>query len=202
MSHIAAALAKSKGKAVQPVPDEVPKDRLSAGVSRPPMSMPAMKGQTGGDSAKRKLIGGVALAVVLVSGGVWFLFGRETPKPAPTPAKVTATPTAKSGQPAKVVDFAKPDAKSAAASTAKTAPISAPAATAAAEPAATSDEIFTTVKNFSVSAVKTGENARALINGKTYHTGDTVAPGITLHEIKDGLLIFTDDAGTAYPRRF
>ena len=198
MSHIAAALAKSKGKAVQPVSEEVPKDRLSAGVSRPPMSMPAMKGQAGGDSSKRKLIGGVALAVVLVSGGVWFLFGRETPKPAPTPAKVTATPTTKSGQSAKVVEFAKPDAKSAAASTAKTAP----AATAAPETAAPSDEIFITVKNFSVAAVKTGENARALINGKTYHAGDTVAPGITLHEIKDGLLIFTDDAGSAYPRRF
>ena len=201
MSHIAAALAKSKGKTVQPVSEEVPKDRLSAGVSRPPMSMPAMKGQTGGDSSKRKLIGGVALAAVLVSGGVWFLFGREAPKPAPTPAKVTALPLTKSGQPAKVVEFAKSDAKSAAASTVKAAP-AAPAATAAPETAAPSDEIFNTVKNFSVSAVKTGENARALINGKTYHAGDTVAPGITLHEIKDGLLIFTDDAGSAYPRRF
>ena len=196
MSHIAAALAKSKGKAVQPVSEEVPKDRLSAGVSRPPMSMPAMKGQAGGDSSKRKLIGGVALAALVLSGGVWFLFGRETPKPAPAPAKVTAIPTTKSGQPAKVVEFAKSDAKPTAASTGKTAPTSAP------ETTATSDEIFNTVKNFSVSAVKTGENARALINGKTYHAGDTVAPGITLHEIKDGLLIFTDDAGTAYPRRF
>ena len=127
---------------------------------------------------------------------------RDSASPAASPSRCcpTAIPTAKSGQPAKLVEFAKSDAKPAAASTAKGAPISAPAA--AAEPAPPSDEIFNTVKNFSVSAVKTGENARALINGKTYHAGDTVAPGITLHEIKDGLLIFTDDAGSAYPRRF
>lgn len=195
MSHIAAALAKSKGKTVQPVTEDVPTTNLQAGVSRPPLSMPSRLDSSSGGAAKRKLVGGAVLAALLLGGGTWFLFLRTTPEAAPATAAPTPPVAAKPAQPANVVDFSK----------GPVAPTLSPKADAAAAEAHApipSEEIFSVVRSFSVSAVVTGANARARIGGKTYRVGDVVSPGITLHEIKEGLLIFIDDAGSFYPRRF
>lgn len=200
MSHIAAALAKSKGKDVPAVTEDIPTSSPLAGVSRPPISMPAMTGATDGAAAKRKLIGGAVLAAVVLGGGAWFLFSRRAPE---ATAPTVAPAVAKSPQPANVVDFSKESAATTRAPGPAN-PSAVPAGTPAIESEAPplSEEIFAAVKNFSVSAVITGANPRVLIGGKTYHVGDQVAPGITLHEIRDGLLIFVDEAGGVYQRRF
>lgn len=195
MSHIAAALAKSKGKTVQPATEDVPTTSFRGGVSRPPISMPSMADSSSGGAAKRKLIGGAVLAALLLGGGTWFLFLRTTPEAAPATSVTTKPVVAKPAQPANVVDFGKGPVTTAHAPTANV-------AAAEANTPIPSEEMFSIVRNFSVSAVVTGANARALIGGKTYRVGDQVSPGITLHEIKESLLIFVDDAGSVYPRRF
>ncbi len=201
MSHIAAALAKSKGKAVQPGDQADVTAQIASGVSRPPMRI------TGAPVAparpKALLFAGGGLAVAILGGAIWFLFLRAAPSPAAPPTLAAApAPT-----PAPAAAVVKPKTEAAAlkasSAGAQSKPPTAPAVVAAApEPAGPSDEIFTSVRKFALSAVKAGADGRAMINGKTYHAGDEVAPGVVLREIKEGLLIFTDEAGNTYPRRF
>ena len=87
------------------------------------------------------------------------------------------------------------------------APATASAATAPpdeppAETSAPSEEVFAEVRKLSISAATTGANAKAIIGRRVYYPGDEVAPGITLAEIKEGQLVFRDQAGHTYPRRF
>ncbi|MBI3886014.1 MAG: hypothetical protein HY302_09840 [Opitutae bacterium] len=204
MSHIAAALAKSKGKAVQPVTEDVPKDRPAAGVSRPPMSMPANAAPGAGEARKKKILLLAAAALVILGAGAWFLLSQKDPQPAPAAVRSRAPAAPAAAQPAKQVDFARNPSPAPAPGAPPTLAAGAPAGSAAAlaaEPVP-SDEIFATVRKFTVSAVKAGPDGRAVINGKAYHVGDEVAPGITLSEIRDGQLLFADETGSVYPRRF
>lgn len=80
-----------------------------------------------------------------------------------------------------------------------------PAAPAAAELPAEpvpSEEIARVVQELSITAVASGSAPRAYIAGKVYYVGDEIAPGLRLAEIADGVLVFRDAAGAAYPRRF
>lgn len=199
MSHIAAALAKSKGKTVQPGDQADVTAQIPSGVSRPPMRI------TGAPVAparpKALLFAGGGLAVAILGVAIWFFFLRAAPSPAapPTLAAAPAQPPA----PTAVKPKTSAAATKAAATAAQSKPPAAPiVAAAASEPAGLSDEIFTSVRKFVVSAVMAGVDGRAMINGKTYHAGDEVTPGVVLREIKEGLLIFTDEAGNTYPRRF
>lgn len=198
MSHIAAALAKSKGKTVEPGALEDKPDAPASEASQPPMPSAVTPETSTRPTALQLAGGGLAVAVLGFAG--WYLFLR-------TPSKSTATPPQVAVRvvpvPGPVVPMHEP-------ALAKTSPLGIEAhpvvartvpvpATAAAGP---SDEIYNSVRKFSLSAVKSGKNGRAMINGKTYNAGDEVVPGLVLTEIRDGLLIFTDAAGNTYSRRF
>lgn len=69
-------------------------------------------------------------------------------------------------------------------------------------PTPPSEEIMSLVENLTVSAVYRGAQPRAIIAGRKYFPGDTVAPGVILHEITEAYLHFRDEAENVYPRRF
>jgi hypothetical protein len=208
MSHIAAALAKSKGRTVGPAPE------TDAPLSTPPLGVSAtpLPEET---AARKKLplplvAGGVLALVGVVGGGLWFMFGRDrTPTAPPLHSPAKAAPAQPAPAPVKSPPAPPPSAKAPIASppSASAAPAAVPAQATpdsglSAEAALPSDEIFLAVRKLPVTAATTGPNAKAIIGKKVYYPGDEVMPGVTLFEIKDGLLIFRDQTGHSYPRRF
>lgn len=69
-------------------------------------------------------------------------------------------------------------------------------------PAEPNEQASLLVRNLSVSSAVPGPRGRATIDGKVRHIGDRVAPGLRLHEVNEADVIFIDDAGATYPRRF
>ncbi|MBI5425930.1 MAG: hypothetical protein HZA32_17775 [Opitutae bacterium] len=199
MSHIAAALAKSKGKAVTPPPETtVDATGPGLGVSTPPIVTAESAPPIVPPKRSPALIAGLAALAILCGGAAWWLVRRapaEAPIVAPAPApkaspEITAQIAAKNNtQAALVRTLSNPT------------PVAEPPPPAA-TPAASSVEYFEIVRKLAVSAVMVGSNGRAVINGKTRQVGAEVAPGLTLVEIAPGRLLFRDQAGNDYPRRF
>jgi len=63
-------------------------------------------------------------------------------------------------------------------------------------------ELLTKVRALAIAAVIPGPRGRAMIDGRMRDIGDEVLPGLVLSEVNDGQLVFTDEAGALYPRRF
>lgn len=199
VSHIAAALAKSKGKAVTPPPETtVAPSTPGLGVSTPPIVTAESAPPVQPRKRSSALVVTLATAAVLLGTGAWWFFGRTSVEPrtviaapAPKPApEITAQVAAnKNTQAALVRTLSNP------------APVAeAPRPAPPAEVGAA--EYFEIVRKFAVSAVLVGPNGRAMIDGKTRQVGAEVAPGLTLAEIAPGRLLFRDSAGNEYPRRF
>jgi len=192
VSHIAAALAKSKGKKVEAPP---PGAALAPALAPPVLPMPVRSPASAAapaPAAGKKIsltfgLGGGAALVVLAAG--WFLL-KPAPEPplrpaAPAPAPVVAKPVAPAPVPAAVAPPApaKPS-------------VIAPALAAAAPDPALQDQ----VAKFSVTLRKPGTDQRAVINGKTYAPGDHVTDALTLYEVLADRVILRDDAGNLYLR--
>lgn len=204
VSHIAAALAKSKGKAVTPPPESaVVPSTPGLGVSTPPVLIEAAPAKK---SRLRVIVALAAIAVAAVIAIAWWTL-RPTP-PSDAAAPPTTRPVA-----AAVVPAPGPDRTAAVAankqdqaaiaqalSTPKPAP--APAPTPSATPELTASDFFETVKKFSIAAVKEGPHGRAMIDGKTHAIGAEIVPGLWLREIGGGRLIFRDAQGNEFVRRF
>lgn len=200
VSHIAAALAKSKGKAVTPPPEPaVVPSTPGLGVSTPPVLIDAAPAK----KSRRRLI--VALAVVTVTavaGIAWWVLRPNPPSPAATRPPAVAAAPAPSPDRTATVAANKQDQAAIAQNLSASTPAPAPAPTPPATPEATASDFFETVKKFSLAAVKEGPHGRALIDGKTHPIGAEVVPGLWLREIDGGRLIFRDAQGNEFVRRF
>jgi len=192
VSHIAAALAKSKGKAVN-----APKDTELVPAAPAPIDYvpPPATGPIEPPRRSRGLIAGAALAVMLLGAAAYLFWPTGKPvepqpaAPAPRVATAEAVP----------VEAPRPEISQVAGAPA---PAEATSPTRPATPEVDMTVVFETVRAFSISAVKEGTDGRAMIDGKLRHVGDEVAPGIWLHGIDEGRVLFRDEAGQTYPRRF
>ena len=185
MSQIAAALARSKGKKVDPVP---PAESVVPAIhtSTPPMPPPAAPAQP----AKRKFAprdiagaaaAGIALLVVL------FLIFRPAaaPEPPPPKAKANAAAPAPAATP--------PPAA---------APQPAPTPAAEAPPAeGFPAELETQLKALVISARRTGAEPRIVVGGKVFSPGDEVLPGAFLDSVQADKVVFRDAAKNKFERR-
>ncbi len=178
MSKIAAALVLSRELAL-----------LYPGLPETPEADPVVA-ETAPSSPKRSKL----RLVVIIAGGVcsvavaglflWLLVREEEPASHLAPRR-WARRTA-----AKVLHLAPPP---------EPAPV--PVAAPAALPPP-SGELIRLVQSLAISAVNRGAQPRVSIAGKVYYPGDAVATGLFLHEINDDQLLFRDEAGNIYPRRF
>jgi len=58
------------------------------------------------------------------------------------------------------------------------------------------------VQALTISAAVAGESQRVIVAGKVFYPGDKVAEGLVLQEVYPGLIVFRDEAGALYTRRF
>jgi hypothetical protein len=198
MSFIAAALAKSKGKDVQPPPQEglLPPPGLEMPSPPHPQDFPSENPFQKRRSGKLRLL--VVLAGVLLAVGI-LLFVKFRSHPAPPPVQAKPVPAKEAAKPAPPA--AKPAAEPA--KTAVTPPVAKPAEVAPAPVAPKpAEELLAIVHKFNVSAVMSGPNGRARIDGKTYYIGDPVIADLVLVDIRDGQLFFKDTVGAIYAKRF
>jgi hypothetical protein len=191
VSHIAAALAKSKGKNVTPPKPEGLHDVPTLKVGPPPnpfLQKPAAAAvkpaaaQTAAALAPaasapppRKRVGlfpGVAVLLVVAVAGVWFLTQTATPAPsipAPT-APATQTPAT-------------------------------PPAPAAPERAGPSDVLTEKMRRLPITAAAGGGSQRLSVAGKVFEPGDAVIEGLILQSIENAEIVFRDADGNLYTRR-
>jgi hypothetical protein len=191
VSHIAAALAKSKGKNVTPPKPEGLHDVPTLKVGPPPnpfFQKPAAAAvkpaaaQTAAALAPaasapppRKRVGlfpGVAVLLVVAVAGVWFLTQTATPAPsipAPT-APATQTPAT-------------------------------PPAPAAPERAGPSDVLTEKMRRLPITAAAGGGSQRLSVAGKVFEPGDAVIEGLILQSIENAEIVFRDADGNLYTRR-
>lgn len=190
MSHIAAALAKSKGRDVKAPPasgvNDVPLARIGP-VTNPflaPVAAPQVAPvvyQT--EKPKRHFpVRAIALTVVAIFVAVlgfylWTLLRKDNlfsdllPQPKPTPAVAPA----------------------------KIAPL--PPAVSQPIPPTPSDLMHETVRKLPISSVAGGAIQRLTVGGKVYQPGETVANGLILQAIETDEIVFRDTAGRIYTRR-
>ena len=227
MSHIAAALAKSKGKPAPPSPPgESPlAPSLIPTPKRPALALPPAAAKLAA-AARPSLavIGSIAGAIVLIVGAAWFFLGRRpVAPPAPLPVvAITVTPAVK--PPAVSVPTAAPAAaqppqpdSSQPAPTLAAQPQTPPPLAAAPTTAATvtdapatpeapraepTPELQNVVMRLAMTAAMSGDNQRIVVAKHVYLLGDTVAEGLVLHEVQRGVVVFRDEAGAFYRRRF
>lgn len=195
MSHIAAALAKSKGKAVN-----APKDTELVPAAPAPISYvpPPATGPIDPPRRSRGLIAGTALAVMLMATTAYLFWPAAKPVeslPAAPAAASSSTAAAEVGP----AEAPRPEISQVAGAPT---PDEAGSRALPAAPEVDMTVVFETVRAFSISAVMEGPDGRAMIDGKLRHVGDEVAPGIWLHGIGEGRVLFRDEAGQTYPRRF
>lgn len=202
MSHIAAALAKSKGKKVEAPPGTLVPPALPAPVLPMPVRAPAPAAAAAAAAPKKfplPLVLGGGLTVLVLAAAAWFFL-----KPAAGPAETPAVVAAKPAVPASV---AKPPAlPPPAAAPVVTAPVPAtPARPAVVTPPPVTGSpdialLQEQVAKFSVTVRKGGTDQRAVINGKTYVPGDRVADALTLQEVLGDRIILRDDSGHLYTK--
>lgn len=187
MSQIAAALARSKGKKVDPVP---PAESVVPAIhtSTPPMPPPAAPAQPAKRKfAPRDIAGAGAAAIALLV--ILFLVFRPSPPPEPPKPKAKAAPAAA-------------PATAAPAAPAPAAPQPAPAPVAEVAPAeGFSAELEAQLKALVISARRTGAEPRIVVGGKVFAPGDEVVPGAFLDSVQADKVVFRDAAKNKIERR-
>ncbi|MEY2878398.1 MAG: hypothetical protein RLZZ15_778 [Verrucomicrobiota bacterium] len=195
MSQIAAALARSKGKKVEPVAPEtsvVPPINLSA----PPMPKPAAPA-----APKQKLtpkliaiIGGSVVAVALIA---WLAWPAPPPPPKPAAKPAPAAPVPAPAPAAKKAPVAAP------APVAVTAAVTPPApAVPAFADGPMAFELTEQLKKLPISARRAGTDPRIVVGGKVYIPGDAVLEGVFLDAVLPDRVVFRDADGHRYEKRF
>ncbi len=189
VSQIAAALARKKGKKVDPVPSQesvVPAIHSSV----PPMPARPADAAPPKKSARLFIFAGAGLVALLVIG--WLVFSPAPPPP--TPARPAAPATA-----------AKPPAPAASAPVAKPAatPVALPAEKSAAPTVAhMAPEIEDQLRKLTITARRTGKGARIVVGGKVFEPGDTVIPGVLLDAVHADRVVFRNAENQRFERRF
>ncbi len=195
MSHIAAALAKSKGRKVEAPPPGTP---VAPELTRPVLPMPARASSPAAQPTVKKkfplalVLGGGGTVIILGTVG-WFLL-----KPAAAPS---AKPAATAPQPA--APAPKPTASPPTTTPAPVAAVLGPTPTPTQTLLPPTPEIAALqeqVAKFSVSARMSGANQRAMINGKVYVVGDHVTDSLTLQEVLSDRVVLRDDNGNLYSK--
>lgn len=203
MSHIAAALAKSKGKQVSPPSAEgvkdVPSIRIgpatvpvlptvgakpspSSPVPAAPRPVPEPAGAaTSTAKPKLGLLAVIVGGILIVAGAsAWLLLKRDTTfAPASTPAGVATPAAASPATKAKAPEVAS-------AESAKKGP---------------SDELKEKVRLLPITGAAGGGSQRLSMAGKVYEPGDTVIDGLILQSIETEEIVFRDTEGNLYTRR-
>lgn len=190
MSQIAAALARSKGKKVEPVPSEasvIPAIHTSTPPMPPPKAPPA--------AAKGKKIpvkvmaiaGGVVLVILLGIGG-YFMFRSEPPPPPGKPVVKKAAPVVKAPEPAPAPAAAKPP---------EIIPEPAPAELVGLAP-----ELQEKLRKLPISARRSGTEQRIVVGRQVYLPGDTVIEGAILDSVLADRVIFRDAENHKFERQF
>lgn len=189
MSQIAAALARKKGKKVDPVPSQesvVPAIHSSV----PPMPARPADAAPPKKSARRFIFAGAGLVALLVIG--WLVFSPAAPPPAPARPVAPAAP-AKSQTPAASTPVAKPAAT----------PVALPAEKSAAPTVAhMAPEIEDQLRKLTITARRTGKGARIVVGGKVFEPGDTVIPGVLLDAVHADRVVFRNAENQRFERRF
>lgn len=180
MSQIAAALARSKGKKVEPVPSDasiIPEIHTSA----PPMPFPATPAAPKKINARR--IAFVSAAVALIACIVWLTWpsapdpvashknipGGNKPTAKPTTASVRASPS--SGQTAALETNWDP-------------------------------KLEEQIMKLPITARRPGAESRIVIGKKIYEPGDTVIEGAILEAVYPDRIVFRDAQNRLLERRF
>jgi hypothetical protein len=225
VSHIAAALAKSKGKqvatpaagtpavpAVVAPPAAVARPALQAAVvaaaaaAAPPVPVAA--------APKKKMPAWVrtaALVGALVLAGVvrWlFYLMVEAPPPAPGPVAVlpvvAPTPSVTAPKPPAPApaNLTAPSAVTSVAPAVK--PVVGTTAPAAVNPPPAVDpgDLSDAVAHLPITASRQGAKPTVMIGGKLYRPGEQVTDQLTVQSVEPGRVLFQDTAGRVYERRF
>ena len=202
MSHIAAALAKSKGKNVAPPPPDgvtaVPTMRVGPPANpflkKPgatpgtPAAVPSTVGASPGSTPatatavparptapkRTLLVAAAVVAVVVVILGGWLLWSASRPDDRPVEAKLPP----------------------AAAETTKAAPVD-PAPVRAGP----SGALIEKMRRLVITAAAGGGSQRLSVGGKIFEPGDTVVEGLVLQSIENEEIVFRDAEGNLYTRR-
>jgi hypothetical protein len=190
MSHIATALAKSKGRSVTPEKGSTP---LGPTVSPLPVA------EAPKPPAARKfplpiVAGAVAALGVLAVGGWLFL---RTPSESPQlPAAVK--PAAPAPKPAPAATAPPPPAPSTTVKPTATATLPAPATPASTPSVATpAPDLQVQVRQLVVTG-RMANPQRASINGKVYVPGDRVTDTLTLKTVERDRIVLSDGNGQLY----
>lgn len=203
MSHIAAALAKSKGKNVTPPKPEGLHDVPMLKVGPPPnpflkktgsvpvkpaapktataVSPTGVTGPAGATvaaasapPARKRALLFTGMAVLLVVVGAGAWFFLQPETPAPS-APVPPTSTAR--------------------------PTVAPPPAVAPERNGPSDALTEKMRRLPITAAAGGGSQRLSVAGKVYEPGDTVIEGLVLQSIENEEIVFRDAEGNLYTRR-
>jgi hypothetical protein len=184
VSQIAAALARKKGKKVDPVPSQesvVPAIHASV----PPMpARPAEAAPAKKNVRTYVLAGGGALALLVTA---WLVL-RPEPTPPPAPAVAASAPA----QPAVAAPVPKPAAKPTALPAEKSADAAGPMAPV----------IEDQLSKLNITARRPGKGARIVVGGKVFEPGDTVIPGVLLDSVQADRVIFRNAENQRFERRF
>ena len=203
VSHIAAALAKSKGKNVTPpkpeglhdvptlkvgpppnpflkkpgaAPVKPPANKTAAALSPTGVTVPTGT-TTAAASAppdRKRVLLFTGVALLLVVAGAGVWFFLQPETPAPSaPAP---TPSA-------------------------TQPTATPPPAAAPERAGPSDVLTEKMRRLPITAAAGGGSQRLSVAGKVYEPGDTVIDGLILQSIENEEIVFRDAEGNLYTRR-
>ena len=203
MSHIAAALAKSKGLNVTPSKPEGLHDVPTLKVGPPPNPFLKKPG-----AAPVKPAAAQTAAAFAPTGGT-----------APTGATVAAASAPPARKRVRLFTgvavllvvavagawFLSPPARPASGTPAPTAPASrppaTPAAAAAPERAGPSEVLTDKMRRLPITAAAGGGSQRLSVAGKVYEPGDAVTEGLILQSIENEEIVFRDADGNLYTRR-
>ncbi len=190
MSHIAAALAKSKGKKVDSPPPGTPPAPLVMPAPKLPMPVRPAAGETPAQTEKKTplmpVLGGAAILVLAAT--VWYVLKpAEVPLP-PTPAPPVARPVAPPKPP--VVSMVAPE-------TAGLPPAPPGPPPVVEQPSVV---LLEQVAKFTVRGRISGQTQRVMIDGKVYVPGDHVTDNLVLQEVLSDHVVFRDDHGQLYTK--
>jgi hypothetical protein len=202
VSHIAAALAKSKGKKVEAPPPgspdvpvmPLPVLPMSTRVRTPAV---AVAGTTPKKLPLPYILGGGLVVLALAAFG-WFWL---KPVAALPPQPVAAVPKPATAAPA-LSPVVPPPAIAAISVAPPVGPVLAKPVVVTPSPVAESTvtALQDQIMRFSVTLRKTGADQRAVINGKTYTPGDHVTDALTLQEVLNDRIVLRDDGGNFYTK--
>lgn len=178
-SQIAAALARSKGKKVEPVGSNA---SIIAEIhtSAPPMPATGTPPVPGKFTPKRIAL---ASATVISLAVVTWLVWPAPPPPAPRkPVAIRAVPP----------PAAPPVA----------APAPTPVETAAVPDTGWDPKLLAQIMKLPIAARRTGSEARIVVSKKVYEPGDTVIEGVILDAVLPDRTVFRDAQNHRFERRF